>query len=117
MRHIDKWPEALKHAAMRAAIWKYSDNSMDLLDFLQNVAKLGALDNEMLIFLKVFRQVGPAAAMALKQCSTDRGRNMAEIVEGIDLDAITEKDVLSRVAGGSPQSAAPAQTTGELWQE
>jgi hypothetical protein len=114
VRHIDKWQEPIKKAAMRVALWKYPDNAMDLLDFLHNTAKLGALDLELLTFLRVFRTVGAAPAMALRECSLERGRNMAEIVDGLDLELITEGELLSRISGGSKIQAGQ---TAELWDE
>ncbi len=114
LRHVDKWQDPLKNMALRVAIKQYPDNGHDLLEFLEKGAKLGALDNELLVFLTTCFNFDPATGIMLKEGAAKAGKTMAAMVEGLDLATCGQGALLSRISGVAP-SAAPAG--GDLWPE
>lgn len=119
IRHTEKWPAEIKEAATWVALKIYPDNCMDLLDFVNETAKLGNLDKELYTFLLVFGSINAPVAMKLKRVSFESGKSMAEIMAGQDIMKSTEGEILARIAGVTPAPAkteAPAQS-GELWSE
>ncbi len=116
LRHVDKWQDPLKNMALRVAIKTYPDNGHDLLEFLEKGAKLGALDNELLVFLTACYNFDPATGIMLKEGAAKAGKTMAALVEKLDLAACGQGALLSRISGvAPPQGAAPAG--GDLWPE
>jgi hypothetical protein len=118
-RHVDRWRADIKQSAIRTAIQKYPYNAHDLLDFLQDVAKLGDLNDELLVFLDTFYHHNAAVAMALRESGVQQNKPMKEILNGLDVSTCGEGAILSRMSGSSAQPSAVAtkETPGQLWED
>jgi len=109
VRHIDKWPDAVKGAAIQTAIACYPDCCYDLIEYLDMKPPVTG-DGDLLVFLSVVRR-SREIATKVREFSASTKRPIVEILRGIDLAKCSEGDILGRLMGG-----AAAGGTGDLWQ-
>ncbi len=101
---IDAWPDESKVAALKSVLARCPQTGgSGLVEWLEGIQAEGALKPvDIRVAVKVYG-IGRDATAAMMNAENSTGKAFSELLDGVDLGTATEKDVLTKLAGGTPK--------------